>query len=170
MQRELNRANTAIDRCMTFIKEGDGAPGIVREELHALEIRKEELQREMAAGQASHQVLYHPGMADLYRKKVDELQALLMSAGSRTQAMELIRSLIERIEVFPGKKRGNPDVVLNGALAQILAFGQTKKPTATSLEDNGRVLVVAGVGFEPTTHTYPVYTTPTRARMGATRI
>ena len=85
-----------------FIKEGDGSPNVVREELHSLEIRREELQREMAAGQANPQVLYHPGMADLYRRKVGELQTLLMSAESRTQAMELIRSLIECIKLgFP---------------------------------------------------------------------
>ena len=149
MQRELNKVNTAINRCVMFIKEGDGSPNIVREELDSLQIRREELQREMAAGQTNHQVLYHPGMADLYRKKVGELQALLMSAESRTQAMELIRSLIERIEVFPGQKRGNPEVTLIGALAQILTFGQTKTPTATSLEDDGRVLMVAGAGCQP---------------------
>ena len=144
LQRELNKVNRAIDRCVMFIKEGDGSPNVVREELHSLEIRREELQREMAAGQANPQVLYHPGMADLYRRKVGELQTLLMSAESRTQAMELIRSLIECIKVYPGKKRGNPDVTLIGALAQILAFGQAKTTTATSLEDDGRVLMVAG--------------------------
>ena len=151
LQKELNKVNGAINRCVMFIKEGDGSPNIVREELHALEIRREELQWEMAAGQTNHQVLYHPAMADLYRKKVGELQTLLVSTETRTQAMESIRSLIERIEVFPGKTRGNPDVIVVGALAQILAFGQTKAPTATSLEDDGRVLMVAGVGFEPTT-------------------
>ena len=149
MQRELNKVNTAINRCVMFIKEGDGSPNIVREELNSLEIRREELQREMAVGQTNHQVLYHPGMAELYRKKVSELQTLLMSAETRTQAMELIRSLIERIEVFPGQKRGNPEVTLIGALAQILTFGQTKTTTATSLEDDGRVLMVAGARCQP---------------------
>ena len=148
LQKELNKVNGAINRCVMFIKEGDGSPNIVREELHALEIRREELQPEMAAGQTNHQVLYHPAMADLYRKKVGELQTLLVSTETRTQAMESIRSLIERIEVFPGKTRGNPDVIVVGALAQILAFGQTKDPTATSLEDDGRVLMVAGAGFD----------------------
>ena len=151
LQKELNKVNGAINRCVMFIKEGDGSPNVVREELHALEIQREELQREMAAGQTNHQVLYHPAMADLYRKKVGELRTLLVSTETRTQAMESIRSLIQRIEVFPGKRRGNPDVILVGALAQILAFGQTRTSTATSLEDDGRVLVVAGVGFEPTT-------------------
>ena len=144
LQKELNKVNRAINRCVMFVKEGDGSPNVVREELHSLEIRREELQREMAAGQTDRQVLYHTGVADLYRKKVGELRTLLTSAGSRTQAMELIRSLIERIEVFPGKKRGNPDVILIGGLAQILAFGQTRTSTATSLEDDGRVLAVAG--------------------------
>ncbi len=151
LQKELNKVNRAINRCVMFIKEGDGSPNVVREELHSLEIRREELQREMAAGQTDHQVLYHPGVADLYRKKVGELRTLLTSTETRTQAMELIRSLIQRIEVFPGQRRGNPDVILVGGLAQILAFGQTRTSTATSLEDDGRVLVVAGVGFEPTT-------------------
>ena len=149
LQKELNKVNRAINRCVMFIKEGDGSPNIVREELHALEIQREELQREMAAGQTDHQVLYHPGVTDLYRKKVGELRTLLTSAGSRTQAMELIRSLIQRIEVFPGQKRGNPDVILVGGLAQILAFGQTRTSTATSLEDDGRVLVVAGARCQP---------------------
>ena len=149
LQKELNKVNGAINRCVMFIKEGDGSPNIVREELHALEIRREELQWEMAAGQTNHQVLYHPAMADLYRKKVGELQTLLVSTETRTQAMESIRSLIERIEVFPGKTRGNPDVIVVGALAQILAFGQTKAPTATSLEDDGRVLMVAGARYQP---------------------
>ena len=149
LQKELNKVNGAINRCVMFIKEGDGSPNIVREELHALEIRREELQWEMAAGQTNHQVLYHPAMADLYRKKVGELQTLLVSTETRTQAMESIRSLIERIEVFPGKTRGNPDVIVVGALAQILAFGQTKAPTATSLEDDGRVLMVAGARSLP---------------------
>ena len=144
LQKELNKVNRAINRCVMFIKEGDGSPNVVREELHSLEIRREELQREMAAGQTDHQVLYHPGVADLYRKKVGELRTLLTSTETRTQAMELIRSLIQRIEVFPGQRRGNPDVILVGGLAQILAFGQTRTSTATSLEDDGRVLVVAG--------------------------
>ena len=63
--------------------------------------------------------------------------------------MESIRSLIERIEVFLGKTRGNPDVIVVGALAQILAFGQTKSSTATSLEDDGRVLMVARARCQP---------------------
>ena len=56
--------------------------------------------------------------------------------------------MIDRIEIHAGEKRGNPDVVLAGALAQILAYAQESK-TAVSARDGGRVSVVAGAGFEP---------------------
>lgn len=42
--------------------------------------------------------------------------------------MDSIRSLIERIEVSPGEKRGNPNVVLFGALASLLDFALPEKP------------------------------------------
>ena len=89
-------------------------------------------------------------MAELYRKKVTRLQDLLTDETTRPEAMDLIRSMIDRIEVHAGQERGNPDVVLVGALAQILAFSQKSK-TAASNGDGGRVLMVAGAGFEPAT-------------------
>ena len=58
--------------------------------------------------------------------------------------MELIRSMIERIEVHAGRKRGRPDVIMVGALAQILAFTQQTKTAASCSGDDGRVLMVAG--------------------------
>jgi hypothetical protein len=64
--------------------------------------------------------------------------------------MDIIRSLIDRIEVAEGAEPGKPDVILAGALAAILAF--TQNDNAALISENGiGVLVVAGVGFEPTT-------------------
>ena len=45
-------------------------------------------------------------------------------------------------------KRGNPEVILVGALAQILAFAQQKN-TAASNGSDGRVLMVAGARYQP---------------------
>ena len=78
------------------------------------------------------------------------LQRLLDDEAMRPQAVEIIRSLIDRIEVHPGQERGHCEVVIVGALAQILAFAQ-QKTTAASSGDGGTFLMVAGVGFEPTT-------------------
>jgi len=53
--------------------------------------------------------------------------------------------LIERIEVHKGEERGNPEVILIGALSEILAFTQSKT-TASPNGDSGRGLRVAGAG------------------------
>ncbi len=143
VQKDLNKVSTAIKRCLTFITEGDGDPGLVRDELRDLEVRKRDLERTINAVHEEQSVELHPNMADLYHKKVTELQSLLTDETARPQAMELIRSMIEHIEVHAGKERGKPDVILVGALAQILAFTQQNN-TAASNGDGGRVLMVAG--------------------------
>lgn len=85
----------------------------------------------------------HPNIGELYAKKVGKLPVLLTDDATRPQAMDIIRSLIDRIEVTEGTERGKPDVVLIGALAAILAF--TQKNTAALISENdGRVLLVAG--------------------------
>ncbi len=150
VRKDLNKVNTAIGRCLTFVTEGDGDPGLVRDELRKLESRKRDLEQALTAANDDRVIELHPNMASLYRKKVDRLQVLLADETTRPQAMDLIRSMIDRIEVHVGAERGRPDVILVGALAQILAFTQQNK-TAASNGGDGRVLLVAGVGFEPTT-------------------
>ena len=150
VQKDLNKVNTAIKRCLTFITEGDGDPGLVRDELRTLESRKRDLEQTLTAAHDDQAIEPHPNMAGLYRKKVSELQTLLTDEATRPQAMDLIRSMIDHIEIHVGTERGRPDIILVGALAQILAFTQQNK-TAASNGSDGRVLMVAGVGFEPTT-------------------
>ena len=49
VHKDLNKVNTGIKRCLKFITEGDGDPGLVRDELRALETRKRDLERTLAA-------------------------------------------------------------------------------------------------------------------------
>ena len=149
-QKDLNKVNAAIKRCLKYVTEGDGDPGLVRDELRALEERKRDLERAIISTHDETAIEVHPNIAELYRKKVMELQTLLSDEASRPQAMEIIRSMIDRIEVTAGQERGKAEVILVGALAQILTFTQQNK-TAASNGSDGRVLMVAGVGFEPTT-------------------
>jgi site-specific DNA recombinase len=150
LQKDLNKVNTAIKRCLTFITEGDGDPGLVRDELRGLELDKKRIERDLSAITESAVIDAHPNMAALYARKVAELQPLLEDDSSKHQAMGIIRSMIDHVEVAEGTERGKPDVTLVGALASILAFTQTN--TAALHEENGgRVLMVAGAGFEPAT-------------------
>jgi hypothetical protein len=85
-------------------------------------------------------------VAAMWRRKVAKLQEVLADETTRPQAVEIIRSLLDRIEVRPGQERGHCEVIIVGALAQILAFAQ-QKTTAASSGDGGTLLMVAGTGF-----------------------
>ena len=148
LHKDLNKVNTAIKRCLTFITEGDGDPGLVRDELRDLETRKQNLEQMRVAVHEDQTVELHPNVAELYRKKVTELQSLLIDETARSQAMDIVRSMIEHIEVHAGEEPGKPGIILVGALAQILAFTQQNN-TAASNGSDGRVLMVAGARCQP---------------------
>jgi glucose-6-phosphate dehydrogenase assembly protein OpcA len=105
----------------------------------------------MQSTQGLTEVTIHPNVADLYRSKVEQLQSLLTDEGSRPQAMEIIRSMIDRIEVSAGDRRGAPQVLLVGALASILDYAAMSEAQTQNAASGGggvcRVLMVAGVGF-----------------------
>jgi len=56
--------------------------------------------------------------------------------------------MIDHIEIHVGTESSRPNVILVGALAQILAFTQQNK-TAASNGSDGRVLLVAGARSLP---------------------
>ena len=147
---ELSKVERGIERCLVFITEGDGDPNSVAAKLTELEARKKALTSLLAEAASVGAVQIHPNVAELYRRKVSALQELLTEDATRYEAMELIRNLIDRIEVRPGAKRGEAEVKLVGVLAQLLDFACSDDATTASGE-RCRVLVVAGVGFEPTT-------------------
>ena len=139
-----------IKRCLEFITGGDGDPGSVRDQLRRLEARKREIDADLRSQQDGANVAIHPNLPELYRKKVVKLQLALQHEVTRPQVFETIRSLVDRIEVLPGRGRGHCEVTIVGALAQILAFAH-QKTTAACTRGGGTSLMVAGVGFEPTT-------------------
>jgi site-specific DNA recombinase len=151
LQKELTKVQRGIDRCLTYITDGDGDPGAVRESLQELENRKKALERQVREAGSGSKVEIHPNVAEHYRRKVMELQTLFTDDATRPQAMEIVRSLIDHIEVHRGEMRGKPNVILVGTLASILEYACAETKNAASGGDGGRVLMVAGVGFEPTT-------------------
>ena len=149
--KELQTVKRGIKRCLDYITSGDGEPGLVRDQLEDLEARKRALEAGLKQGDNEVTIDVHPNLGELYRRKVHELQTLLEDETARPQAMGIIRSLIERIDVHPAEERGQCDVIMVGALAQILAFTQQKTTAASGSGDDGTFLMVAGAGFEPAT-------------------
>ena len=74
----------------------------------------------------------NPNLASVYCKKVEELETLLDDAEHCDEAMELIRSLIDKIELTPCEERGL-DAVLHGDLARIVVLCSTGTEEAKPL-------------------------------------
>ena len=116
----------------------------------------------LAASARSHPapvVTVHPNLAESYRKRVSNVEILLQDPHLRDKAMELIRSMIETIEPTPDSE-GGIAVLLRGDPARLLALcaagenrgAQSVNDKTPPLGETGfRILLVAGVGFEPTT-------------------
>ncbi len=88
-------------------------------------------------------------MADLYRTKVEQLAATLQADGSRLEASETLRGLIDSIVLIPEK--GQLRIELRGNLAAMLAVAQQTKKSPETGDLVMPVKMVAGAGFEPAT-------------------
>ena len=93
----------------------------MKERLGALEAEKARSVAELAAKTDAPPVALHPNLPALYRKKVEELEAVLADAELGAEAMEAIRAMITRIVLTPGAADGM-EAVLEGDLAQILTI------------------------------------------------
>ncbi len=83
----------------------------------------------------------HPSMAALYQDRVARLHAELNRPEVRTQAIEILRSLIEEIRLVP--ENGRLEIEVVGDLAGILTLGGERKQPAVG--DGGlQVTLVAG--------------------------
>ena len=85
----------------------------MRDELKSLEARKLDLERQMLSADDQSNIKVHPNIAELYARKVMELQSLLTDETTRPQAMGIVRSMIDHIEIHLGTERSKPDVILS---------------------------------------------------------
>jgi hypothetical protein len=99
-------------------------------------------------------VRIHPQLAEIYARKVAHLEETLNDEVIRGEAVELLRSLIEFIELRPRTDGTGVDATLHGDMARILAFcdAASQKSKLPETGVSGSLLsVVAGTGFEPVT-------------------
>jgi len=94
-RRELEDVNRKLRGLIEAIAEGLRAPGL-QAKLDELESRKTALEAKLAAAPPPAPRL-HPNLAELYRRKVADLQTALADPNTQTEALEIPRGLIERV-------------------------------------------------------------------------
>ena len=164
---KLTAVQRKIDGIMRAIEDGLYQPSM-KARLSELETEKAAFISSRVTSPTLPNVSVHPNLATVYRKKVEELETLLEYAQHKDEAMELIRSLIDKIELTP-REGGGVEAILHGDLARILALCATGAKEAKTLRTarvagsrydktlagyfRARVQddLVAGTGFEPVT-------------------
>ena len=147
VQEELTRVAKQIDRLVEAIMQGADALAL-NAKLKALEEQKVVLENKLKLAPAAEPLL-HPGLATIYRNKVERLEASLNEPSTGRAAFELLRGLVDSIIVTPAE--GKLEIELRGDLAGILAVSRARRTEASSKEKALQIKMVAGRGFEPLT-------------------
>jgi site-specific DNA recombinase len=141
---ELARAERQIRNIVEAVKAGLFAPAM-KDEMAGLEDRKARLV-ELTRDQVEEPPMLHPGLAEVYRRKVAKLTEALNKEELRPEAAEMLRSMIQAIRLVP--EHGELTIELVGELAGILALTKEKSPRPVG-PGARQLTLVAGAGFEP---------------------
>ena len=130
----------------------------VRKTLALLEISKATILASLEQLAPPVKVNNHHNIGHLYQRRIEQLVKLFSDEDTHQEAVTIIRSLIDRIDITPGENRGKPKVELIGGLAAILQLTISGHKNTAIHQDSGiyRDLMVAEAGFTqgPTTSTW----------------
>ena len=93
----------------------------------------------------------HPNLATVYRQQVERLQDALNQPDIRDEAIQVLRSLVERVSISPAKN--GLEIEILGEIAKMVELAMENQAKRATLDEEAArsVKVVAGIGFEPMT-------------------
>jgi site-specific DNA recombinase len=124
---ELDRINRDLDRLVQALLDGTPAR-TVKDRMAQVEARKDVLEAHLAQGE-DVKVAMHPSMAGRYRERVANLRAALTDEKRKAEAAEIMRTLIDKVELTPVCREGKEtlSITLHGDLAGILGLAAKAK-------------------------------------------
>ncbi|KTD99963.1 resolvase [Sphingopyxis sp. H038] len=129
-RRGLARIERAVAGIMVAIEDGLYQPAM-KARMAELDREKAEITARLAEAPADVPDV-HPGIAEIYKRKVAALTDTLADPNTRLDASSDIRSLVGKIVLHPGGKRGEVHATLHGSLMGILDFvNDNPQPRAT---------------------------------------
>ncbi len=154
VERRLGKVRKDIESIITAITDGmyhasmKGRMDVLEEEKAALEAKLRHIPE-------PEPVEVHPGLFDIYAKKVSGLAEALNEDTARAEAADLLRGLIDKVVLHPDPDAANGHVIeLFGELGAILSLcnnSLAKNAKSHAQGVAGQVTMVAGTGFEPVT-------------------
>ncbi|SHK66523.1 Site-specific DNA recombinase [Shimia gijangensis] len=99
-EQDLAKVTKQIDAIIDAITEGMFHPSL-KAKMGDLETQKATLEAKLASIDTQPPVLLHPSLSDMYRSKVTDLTEALNDPATKTEAAEIIRSLLTSITLIP---------------------------------------------------------------------
>lgn len=147
LKLELERTRKKIQAMIAAIEDGLYSSSM-KEHLTALEAKKVSLESELTSCPAPAAQL-SPDLVKVYTERVNELTDCLNSADAKTEAIEIIRDLVDKVVLYPEVSCTGLKLELYGNICGILelcedAGLERDKPAANSA--GCQLSVVAGAG------------------------
>ncbi|MFC7049482.1 zinc ribbon domain-containing protein [Emcibacter nanhaiensis] len=140
-KKDLAAVNSKMMRYVEAIGEGTDLP-IMHTQLKELEVERKRLEQELSQEPIKLPDL-HPGIATLYREKVERLTEALNDPASLQEAGEAIRSLIDKIILTPIEDKDGTstlEVALYGELDALLHFMTSKESSLNVPQPTSRAV------------------------------
>lgn len=119
-RRALARVDKAVAGIMAAIEDGLYQPSM---KARVAELERERVEISARLAEAPQDVPdVHPGIAEIYKRKIARLTETLGDPDTRLDASSDIRSLVGKIVLHPGERRGVVHATLHGSLMGILDF------------------------------------------------
>ena len=161
IETSLAETRSRTAKILKRIEEDDDAPRSLSARLKELEAEEERLEEELKTLPDQTIVRLPANYEAVYRTAIAQLEQHLTTKDAAS-SRNAIRALIDSVVVHAGDSRGGKvrRLELHGDLYRMLEFTEEagssgaqkrKQPQAGSLGAGRVTLVVAGVGFEPTT-------------------
>ena len=125
----------------------------MKEQMDTLEAHTAELDTKLVAVPAEYPIILQPALAEVYGANIKALANSLDDEDTKSEAIELLRGLITEVRLHPDEDATDGDVIeLYGELAAILELSGSRNNEPRRFTGGvSLLLLVAGVGFEPTT-------------------
>ncbi|SEM88937.1 Site-specific DNA recombinase [Sphingomonas gellani] len=126
VERRLGEATRKVDRLVAAVAEGGSEFAEIRSSLASARDDRDALARELASMDALPVLTLHPGLADQYRREIEDLDRSLAGEETRLEAVPRLRKLIARIVATPHPSGRGVAIQVVRQIDQVLAFASTQ--------------------------------------------
>jgi DNA invertase Pin-like site-specific DNA recombinase len=129
-ERQLAEAGRKLDRLVAALGDGGSSFPQIRAAMTTARDEYDRIKRQLASIDALPVLTLHPGLADSYRREMDNLERLLTEPDAHIEAIPQIRGMIDQIVLLPRADRlRGVELVVSRRIDRVLALATRRQAT-----------------------------------------